>query len=79
VLLVLIFISWCISQEKRKEWDFWWFTVCFKWALKKRVFFGWSNYMNSGDNYGRLVDSLSQMSKLFYFNVLDLADFMMYH
>jgi len=38
------------------------FIVCFKWALKKRVFFGWSNYMNSEDNYRRLVDFLSQIS-----------------
>jgi len=38
-----------------------------------------SNYMNSEDNYERLVDSLRQISKLSYFNVLDLADFMMHH
>jgi len=35
--------------------------------------------MNSEDNYERLVDSLRQISKLSYFNVLDLADFMMHH
>jgi len=29
--------------------------------------------------YGRLIDFLSQISKLSYFNVLDLADFMMQH
>jgi len=37
-----------------------------------------SNYINSEDNYGRLIDFLSQMSKLSNFNVLDLADFMTY-
>jgi len=35
--------------------------------------------MNSEDNFERLVDFLSQISKLSYFNVLDLADFMMHH
>jgi len=35
--------------------------------------------MNSEDDYGRLVDFLSQISKQSYFNVLDLADFMMHH
>jgi len=30
------------------------------------------------DNYGRLIDFLKQISKLSYFNLLDLADFMMY-
>jgi len=29
--------------------------------------------MNPEDNYGRLIDFLSQISKLSYFNVLDLA------
>jgi len=38
-----------------------------------------SNYINTEDNYGRLIDFLSQISKLSYFNVLDLADFMMHH
>jgi len=42
------------------------------------VFFDGSNYINPEDNYGRLIDFLSQISKLSYFNVLDLADFMMY-
>jgi len=27
------------------------------------------------DNYGRLIDFRGQISKLFYFNLLDLADF----
>jgi len=35
--------------------------------------------MNSEDNYGRLVDFLRQISKLSYFNVLDIADFMVHH
>jgi len=48
-------------------------------GFKKRVFFGWYNYMNSEDNYGRLVDFLRQISKLSYFNVLDIADFMVHH
>jgi len=37
-----------------------------------------SNFINTEDNYGPLIDFLSQTSKLFYFNVLDLADFMIY-
>ena len=36
-----------------------------------------SNYINAEDNYARLIDFLSQISKLPKFNVLDLADFMM--
>jgi len=35
--------------------------------------------MNPEDDYGRLIHFLSQISKLSYFNVLDLADFMMHH
>jgi len=35
--------------------------------------------MNSEDNYGRLVDFLSQILKLTYFNVLGLADLVMHH
>jgi len=31
------------------------------------------------DSYGRLIDFLSQISKLYYFYVLDLADFIMHH
>jgi len=45
-------------------------------VLKKQVFFlVGSYYINPEDNYGRLIDSLRQISKLSYFNVLDLADF----
>jgi len=36
------------------------------------------NYINAEDNYGPF-DFLSQISKLSYFNVLGLADFMLYH
>jgi len=38
-----------------------------------------SDYINTEDNYERLIDFLSQISKLFNFNVLDLADFMLHH
>ena len=56
------------------------FIVFFRWALKKTgVFFGWFNYINTEDSYGRLIDFLSQISKLYYFTVLDLADFIMHH
>jgi len=68
-----------VSKEKKRVGFLVGFIVCFEWAFKKRMFFGWSNYMNSDDNYGRLVDFLSQISKLSYFNVLHLADFMMHH
>jgi len=38
-----------------------------------------SYYINTEDNnYERLNDFLSQISKLSYFNELDLADFMMH-
>jgi len=47
--------------------------------LKKTgVFLVGSNYINPEDNYGCLIDFLSQISKLFYFNLLHLADFMMH-
>jgi len=36
-------------------------------------------YINLEDNHGCLIDFLSQISNLSYINVLDLADFMMYH
>jgi len=35
--------------------------------------------MTPEDKYGCLIDFLSQISKLSYFNVLDLADFVMHH
>jgi len=31
------------------------------------------------DDYGHLIDFLCQISKLSYFNLLDLADFLMHH
>ena len=43
------------------------------------IFLVGSYYINTEDNYERLIDFLSQISKLFNFNVLDLADFMMHH
>jgi len=52
------------------------FYCFFKWPLKKNVFFlVRSKYMNTEDNYARLIDFLSQISKLSYFNLFDLADF----
>ena len=52
-----------------------------KWAFKTKTsdFFGWFQLYNTEDNYGRLIDFLSQISKLSNFNMLDLADFMMHH
>jgi len=44
-----------------------------------RVFFlVGSNYINPENDYGCLIDFLSQISELFYFNLLDLANFMMH-
>jgi len=43
------------------------------------IFFVWVQLPNTEDNYGRLMDFPSQISKLSHFNVLDLADFMMHH
>jgi len=37
-----------------------------------------SNYIKPEDNYGCLIDFLSQISKLSYFDLLDLADFIMH-
>jgi len=47
--------------------------------LKNRFFLIGSNYVSPKDNYGRLIDFVSHISKLSYFNVHDLADFMMHH
>jgi len=44
--------------------------------LKQVSFLVGSNYINTEDNYERLIDLLSQISKLSNFNVLGLADFM---
>jgi len=63
-------------QRKSTEWDFWRVLLFFKWPLKKKRFFlVRSKYMNTEDNYARLIDFLSQISKLSYFNLFDLADF----
>jgi len=43
------------------------------------VFLVGPNYINPEDNYGPLIDFLSQIAKLFYFNVIGLADFKMYN
>jgi len=62
---------------KGKEWDLFFLSGIFK---KTRViFFVRSNCINPVDSYGRFIDFLIQISKLSYFNVLDLADFMMHH
>jgi len=59
---------------KGKEWDFWWVLLYFF-----RVFFlVGSDYINPENNYGCLIDFRSQISKLSYFNSLDLADFVMH-
>jgi len=38
-----------------------------------------SNCINPKDNYGYLIGFLSQISKLSYFHVLDLTDFIMHY
>jgi len=78
VLLIFYFIVH-FSKENKKVRDLVGFIAFFKWALKKRVFYlVRSNYMNPEDN-GRFIHFLSQISKLSYFNMLDLADVMMHH
>ena len=37
------------SEEKKRVGFLVGFTVFFKWAFKKRVFFGWFNYKNPED------------------------------
>ena len=47
---------------------------------KQRViYFGWVLLRHTEDNYGRLIDFLGQIKKLFNFNVLNLADFVIHH
>jgi len=61
--------------------DFWWVLLLFLSGLlkQKRVMFvGWVQLRNTEDNIGRLIDFLSQISKLSNFHMLDLADFMMH-
>jgi len=48
------------------------------WAFQNSWFFVGSKYINTEDNSERLIDFLSQISKLSNFNVLDLADLMMH-
>jgi len=43
------------------------------------VFLVGFNYTIPEDNYEPFIDFLSQISKLYYFNMLDLPHFMMYH
>jgi len=45
---------------------------------KTSVFSVGSNYIKPKDNYEHLIDFLSQISKLSYFEGLDWADFMMH-
>jgi len=58
-----------------KKWDFWLVLLFFF----SGVLLVGSNYINPENNYGCLIDFLSQISKLSYFNLLDLADFLMHH
>jgi len=56
------------------------FVAFFKWAFKKTSdFFSWVKLHTTEDNYRRLIDFLSHISKLSNFNMLDFADFMMHH
>jgi len=65
-------------QRKRKEWIFggfcWFLLKCFFFKRTRVLFLVGSSCINREDNYGPL-----KISKLSYFNVLDLADFMMYY
>ena len=81
--LFSILLHSAFFQRKSKAWDFWWVLLLFcKWVpLKKWVFLFLvgSNYIKTEDSYGCLIDFLSQILKLYYFNVPDLADFIMHH
>jgi len=71
------FIVYYSKEKKRVEF----LLVCVKLAFLKTTgcfFLVGFNYINPEDNYGHLIDFLRQISKLSYFNVLDLAEFMMY-
>jgi len=70
VLLILLFISGYIFKGKEKSGIFGGFYCFFKCAFEKAVFLVRSNYMNPEVNYGLLIDFLSQISKLSYFNVI---------
>jgi len=54
------------------------FLVLGLFEKKTSVFMIGSNYINPEDIYGCLIDFLTQIKKLSYFNLLDLADFMMH-
>jgi len=53
---------------KSKAWDLCWILLFFKCAFEKTgVFFVvWSNYINTENSYGCLIDFLSQISKLLF-------------
>jgi len=54
------------------------FCFSLRGLLKKGViYFGWVQLREG--NYGRLIDFLSQISKLSNFNLFDFADFTMHH
>jgi len=64
------------SKENSRG-GFWLVLLFFEVGFVKRVIFlVGSNYINTVDNYERLIDLLRQISKLSNFNVLGLADFM---
>jgi len=48
-------------------------------TLPDRAIKGKSQKKLFKDNYGYLIDFLSQISKLTYFSLLDLPDFLMHH
>jgi len=68
LLLILSFTSYHIFQRKSKEWDFWWVSCFFLNGLFQKLvaFLVGSNNINTEDNYGRLIEFLSQISKLSY-------------
>ena len=70
VLLTLLFTSWHFFKRVGFLVGFIVFFLVF--------FLVGSNCINPENNYGCLTDFLSQISKLSYFNLLDLADFMMH-
>jgi len=47
-------------------------------GFKKNVFLFGSNHINTENSYRRSIDFLSHISKLYYFNVPDLTDFIMH-
>ena len=76
VLLTLFYFTVHFSKQRVGFWSV--LLLFLSGPLKKRVrFMDASNYTNNEDNYTRLINFLSQISKLSYFNVLDLDDFMM--